>query len=45
MDVKTLYVFDDINSIDNLYVHVNDMGDQDWDEIEPPIITKDTIWI
>ena len=45
MDVKTLYVFDDINSIDNWYVHVNDMGDQDWDEIEPPIITKDTIWI
>lgn len=45
MDIKTLYVFENLESLDNLYVYATDTDEQDLDEMEPPFITEDTIWI
>lgn len=45
IDIKSLYIFDNSESLDNLYVYINDTEEQEQDDIEPSIITEDTIWI
>lgn len=44
LDIETLYVFNDPDLLDKLHIFIdeNEMG---LEEIEPPIITEDSIWI
>ena len=44
MDINTIYVYEDQDSPENLHIFINDT-EMELDEIEPPVITENTIWI
>lgn len=44
VDAETLYVFHDLGAQEKLQVYIDDT-EMDLDEIEPPVVTEDTIWI
>ncbi len=43
-NAETLYIFNDLEESEKLQVHIDD-AEMVLDEIEPPVITEDTIWI